>query len=166
MASTMNDVKGQVSAIRDLGALPPDTDIDAVIDDLGLAGPTIDPTTLERDELVAEINRIVKALLAYGARMPKELMLFAKNMVFLDGAIANLAPEIDLFAEITHLAMYFAQTHGADIAAALGVDAGTYEVDLGAVKSSFGVDETVETMSYRDLQERRQLIRRRLGDRI
>ena len=38
---------------------------------------------------------MVKALLGYGARMPKELMLFAKNMVFVDAAIANLAPEVD-----------------------------------------------------------------------
>ena len=37
-------------------------------------------------------------------------MLFVKNMVFLDGAIATLAPDLDLFAEIAHIAMYFA-TH-------------------------------------------------------
>ena len=27
-------------------------------------------------------------------------MLFVKNMVFLDGAIATLAPDLDIFAEI------------------------------------------------------------------
>ena len=161
-----NDVHGQVAAIRDLGALPMDTDIDAVIADLGLDGPTIDPTTLSRDELVSEINRVIKALLSYGARMPKELMLFAKNMVFLDAAIANLAPDVDLFGEITHLAMYFAQTHGAEIAAAIGVEQESYEVDLSAVKASFGVDDTVDSLTYRDLQERRELIRKRLGDRL
>ncbi|MEM7287427.1 MAG: AarF/UbiB family protein [Actinomycetota bacterium] len=166
MSSTMNDVRGQVAAIRDLGALPADTDIDAVIADLGLDGPTIDPTTLSRDELVDEINRVIKALLSYGARMPKELMLFAKNMVFLDAAIANLAPDVDLFGEITHLAMYFAQTHGAEIAAAIGVEQESYSVDLTAVKASFGVDETVDSLTYRDLQERRELIRKRLGDRL
>jgi ubiquinone biosynthesis protein len=166
MGSTMNDVRTQVAAIRDLGALPHDTDIDAVIADLGLDGPTVDPTTLERDELITEINRVIKALLSYGARMPRELMLFAKNMVFLDAAIANLAPEVDLFGEITHLAMYFAKTHGAEIAAAVGVDPNTYEIDLTSVKSSFGIEDSVETLSYRDLQKRRELIRKRLGDRI
>ncbi len=165
MSSTMNDVRGQLAAIRDLGALPPDTDLDAVIADLGLDGPPVDPTTLARDELVAEMNRVVKALLGYGARMPKELMLFAKNMVFLDAAIATLAPDVDLFAEITHLAMYFAQTHGAEIAAALGVDPSSYRVDLTAVKGSFGLDDTVDTLTYRDLQKRRELIRKRLAHR-
>ena len=38
---------------------------------------------------------MVKALLGYGARLPKELMLYVKNMVFLDGAIAKLAPDLD-----------------------------------------------------------------------
>jgi len=33
--------------------------------------------------------------------------------VFLDGAIANLAPDLDLFAEIAHIATHFAVTHGA-----------------------------------------------------
>ena len=70
-----------------------------VIADLGLDRPPIDPTTLDADEMVGEIQRVVKALLGYGARMPKELMLFVKNMVFLDGAIATLAPDLDLFAE-------------------------------------------------------------------
>jgi ubiquinone biosynthesis protein len=165
IASTTNDVRGQLRAIRDLGALPPDTDLEAVIVDLGLDLPPIDPTTLSRDELVSEMNRIVKALLGYGARMPKELMLFAKNMVFLDAAIANLAPDVDLFGEITHLAMYFAQTHGARIAADVGLDPSAYEVDLTAMKSSIGIEADVEAMTYRDLQARRALIQQRLGER-
>ena len=31
LGATTNDVKGQLAALRDLGALPPDTDLDAVI---------------------------------------------------------------------------------------------------------------------------------------
>ena len=62
--------------------------------------------------MVAEIQRTVKALLGYGARMPKELMLFVKNLVFLDGAIATLAPDLDLIGEMAHISMYFANTHG------------------------------------------------------
>lgn len=163
VASTMSDVRGQVAAMRDLGALPGDTDLDAVIADLGLDAPTVDPTTLSRDELVTELNRVVKALMGYGARMPKELMLFAKNMVFLDAAIANLAPNVDLFSEITHLATYFAQTHGARIAADVGMNPSDYQIDLASVKSSFGVDDSVDVMTYRDLQARRDLIRKRLA---
>ena len=43
IGATMNDVKGQLAALRDLGALPPDTDLDAVIRDLDLDGPADRP---------------------------------------------------------------------------------------------------------------------------
>ena len=162
VAGTSNDVRGQLAAIRDLGALPADSDLDAVMVDLGLDGPPLDPTTLTPDELVAELNRVIKALLGYGATMPKELMLFAKNMVFIDGAIATLAPDLDLLGEIAHLAAYFVGTHGARIAGDVGIDPASYEVDLTSVKGSFGLDQATESLSYRELQQRRELIRTRL----
>jgi ubiquinone biosynthesis protein len=165
MGATVNDVRGQMAALRDLGALPADTDIDAVIADLGLDCPPLDPTTLSPDELVQEIQRTVKALLGYGARLPKELMLFVKNLVFLDGAIATLAPDLDLFAEIAHVAAYFATAHGARIAGDVGVDPRTQQVDLSGMKASFGVDPGLERLTYRDLQERRAIIRERLARR-
>ncbi len=165
IGATMNDVRGQLAALCDLGALPHDADLDEVIRELGLDGPPIDPTKLTQDELVAELQRIMKALLAFGARLPKELMLYGKNMVFLDGAIATLAPDLDLFAEIAHLATYFATTHGQRLAEEIGMDPNAYTVDLTGVKGTFGVEAEVERFTYRELQERRDLIRRRLGAR-
>jgi len=155
----------QLAALRDLGALPMDTDLEAVIVDLGLEGPGIDPTQLTPEEMIHEIQRIVKLLLGYGARMPKELMLYVKNMVFLDGAIARLAPDLDLFAEITSITMYFAQTHGEKLFADVGIDPSTFEIDLEGVKNSIGVDATTERLTYRELQERRELIRSRFEKR-
>lgn len=166
MAATTNDAHGQVEAIRDLGALPPDTDVAAVVRDLGLDGPPIDPTLLAPDELVAELRRILKALLAYGARMPKPLMLYVKNFIFLDGAIANLAPQLDMFAALTEIATHFAVTHGASISSQLGQPAGPWELDLDGLKASFGVDPaTTDHFTYAELRERRALIRKRLGSR-
>jgi ubiquinone biosynthesis protein len=166
ITATMNDVEGQLAALRDLGALPADTDLGAVIRDLGLDKPPIDPTQLTADEMVGEIQRVVKALLGYGARLPKELMLFVKNMVFLDGAIATLAPDLDLFAEIANISTYFAEAHGEQIAEEIGMPLTSYEMDLTGVKGSFGVDpSTTEKLTYRQLQERRALIRSRFQNR-
>jgi ubiquinone biosynthesis protein len=92
-------------------------------------------------------------------------MLYVKNLVFLDGAIASMAPDLDVFAEIANVSMYFAQTHGERIAAEIGIDPRTYEVDLAGVKGSFGVDPDTESLTYRDLQERRELIRSRFASR-
>jgi ubiquinone biosynthesis protein len=165
LGATMNDVKGQLAALRDLGALPDDTDLEAVIRDLRLDQPAVDPTTLTGDELVREIQRVVKALLGYGARMPKELMLYVKNMVFLDGAIATLAPDLDLLAEIAHISLYFAEHHGERLGRELGIDPMKVELDLDGVKASFGVDSSVDKLTYRDLQRRRQLINKRMRER-
>jgi ubiquinone biosynthesis protein len=165
IAGTTNDARGQIAAMRDLGAMPRDVDVDAVIRDLNLEGPALDPTSLSADELVAEIQRVTKALIAYGAKIPKELLLFVKNLVFLDGAIATLAPDLDLLGEIQQIVLYFAATHGERIAQEVGMDPNAYRLDMDAVKGNFGVDPTIETLTYRELQERRALIRERLARR-
>ncbi len=163
MSATSGNPVGQLAALRDLGALPPDTDLEAVVADLGLDGVPVDPTTLSAEQLVAELQRVVKLLLGYGARMPKELMLFVKNLVFLDGAIATLAPDIDLFAEIAHIAVHFAATHGNRIADEIDFDNTSFEVDMDGIRDAFGVDRSVDSLTYNDLQERRELIKKRLG---
>ena len=166
VSATMNDIKGQVAALRDLGTLPPDTDIDAVIDDLGLDGPPMDPTKLEPEELVAELQRIIKALLGYGARMPKPLMLYVKNLIFIDGAIAQLAPNLDMFQVVTDIATHFAVTHGASIAQQIGVAQEDWKIDLEGVKAGFGVDPAeTDRLTYSELQARRKLINKRLTGR-
>ncbi|MGH1504294.1 MAG: ABC1 kinase family protein [Acidimicrobiales bacterium] len=167
MTATANDVPGQVAALRDLGALPADTDIDAVIRDLGLDGPPIDPTKMDPEELVHELQRIIKALLGYGARMPKSLMLYVKNLIFLDGAIANLAPELDMFAVVTDIAVHFSMTHGASIAQQLGVAQEEWELDLDGLKGAFGADPAdTDRLTYAELLERRKLINKRLAGRL
>jgi ubiquinone biosynthesis protein len=164
MGGTVNDLELQVSALRDLGALPPDTDIRAVIRDLDLEGPVQDPTKMTAEELTAQIRELAKALLSYGARMPKELILFVKNMLFLDAAIANLAPDLDLFAEVMRLAEYFATRYGDRIARDIGIDPRQSTVDLDGLRASMGLPPGVEGITYRELQERRELIRRRMEE--
>ena len=166
LGATTNDVMGQVTALRDLGALPMDTDLNAVIIDLGLDRPPIDPTKLSADELVKEVQRIMKALLGYGAKMPKELMLYVKNMVFLDGAISRLAPDLDLLGEIATISMLFAQRHGEQLGRELGIDHNTIEINLDSVKAGLGVELETNSLTYRELQQRRELIQKRMRERV
>jgi ubiquinone biosynthesis protein len=165
VAGLAGDIRTQLIALRDLGAFPADTDLDAVISDLDLEGPVKDPTKMSSDELVAELSSLTKRLLDYGARAPKELMLFVKNLMFLNAATATLAPDLDLLAEIAHVHTYFVREHGARILAEVGVDPTRAALDLDAVKASFGIEPDVEGLTFQELQERRRLILRRMQQR-
>lgn len=165
VGGTLNDVRIQLSALIDLGALPVGTDLESVITDLELEGVVKDPTRMSSDELTRELQQLVKKLLGYGAKAPKELMLFVKDLLFIDGALATLAPDVDLFAEITWIAMWFAEQHGEKIAAEMGIDLSNAAVDLDGLRASIGVDAGVQTMTHRELQERRAIIRKRFEER-
>ncbi len=164
VAATGNDVPGQVGAMRDLGALPAEVDVPSVIADLGLDRPPIDPAAMDIEELTAEVRALASALLAYGARLPKALMLFVKDLLFLDGALAVMAPELDILGEIAALVAWFHERHGAAIARELGLAHGAPPaVDLSAVRASLGLADDAPGFTVRELQERRAMMRRRLA---
>ena len=165
MGASSNDVKTQLEGLRDLGALPRDADLDAVIADLGLDGPPMDPTKLTQDQLLEEVQRVVKALLGYGARMPKELMLFVKNMIYLSSMIGQLAPDIDLLAEIQGIAMHFATTHALQLATDSGIVVDPDGIDMTGVKASMGLEAEVDSITWAELRARRELIIKRMGGR-
>jgi ubiquinone biosynthesis protein len=143
MGATTNNLIVQVEALRDLGALPADSDAEAVIRD--------------RD--------VTKALLAYGARMPKELMLFVKDILFLNGAMATMAPDVDILGEILAVVTYFTQRHGEQIAREVGVELLETPIDLDGYRAAMGFPDERDPITFQDLQERRELIRRRLQER-
>lgn len=165
LTGTGGDVPGQLAALRDLGAFPVDTDLDAVIRDLGLDRPVKDPTTMSADELVAELSDLTKKLLGYGARAPKELMLLLKNLMFLNAATATLAPDVDILGEIANIYAYFTEHHGARIVRDIGFDPARASLDLDAVKAGFGLPAETEELTFRDLQARRQTILSRMQER-
>jgi ubiquinone biosynthesis protein len=166
LTGATGDIKGQLAAFRDLGALPPDTDLDDVIAELHLDEQPVDPTTLSQEQLVGELQRVIKALLGMGARLPKILMLYVKNLVFLDGAMAALAPDLDLIAEIATLSTYLAVTHGERFAAEVGGNAMDFQIDAEAISRNTGIDLSDGAgLTYSDLRERRDIIRQRLDRR-
>ena len=163
MGATANDLYVQMEAMRDLGALPPDADLHAVIRDLGLEEAVVDPTTMSQEQLLAEVQRIVKAMFGYGAKLPKELMLFTKNMIFLSSMIGHLAPDIDLIAEVQSIAMHFAMNHAAQLASDSGMVVDESAIDLTGVKASMGLEADVDSLTWAELRARRELIIKRMG---
>ena len=164
MTGAANDVKGQLAAFRDLGALPEDVDIRQLIRELKIDQPVRDPTKMASHELVSEIREILSALLAHGAKLPKHLMLYVKNMIFVDGSIAHYAPDLDIFGEVAHIYGYFALKHGPRIMQEIGFDATTTPLDLGGMRAQLGIEGDTNSLSHRELVERRQAIQRSIED--
>jgi ubiquinone biosynthesis protein len=164
VGGSLNDQRLQLAALRDMGAVPPDTDLDALAVDLGLDKPMVDPMTLAPEALLAEVRDLTKRLLEYGAKFPKILMLFVKDLLFVDGSLATLAPDLDLFSEVQEIAAYFTSRYGERIAHDIGIDPRLHPIDMNGVRAAVGVGEDVEALTYRDLQARRELIRRRMED--
>jgi ubiquinone biosynthesis protein len=164
MTGAVNDVRSQLEAFRDLGALAPDADLDALIRALKIDKPVRDPTKMSTEELGAEVREVTKALLGHGAKLPKPLMLFVKNMLFLDTAIALFAPDVNLFEEMGKIYAWFASTHGARIARDAGLDPRERELDLDGVRASMGLEGEVDAISHSELVARRVEINRKLRE--
>ena len=161
VGGTTNDVALQIDALRTLGAIPEHASTAEVIRDLGLDKPAQDILLLSTEELTAQMRDLTRQLLSYGVRMPKELMLFVKDLLFLDSAVATMAPEIDLLGEVALIAAYFAQHHGQQIAAEVGVDVRSTPVDLDGLRASMGLSTDTREITHRELQQRRQSLRQR-----
>jgi len=164
MTGAVNDVRGQLEAFRDLGALPEDADLDGLMQVLKLDGPTIDPTQLSGEKLVAEIQEILKGLLAHGAKLPKHLMLYVKNLLFVDSAVATLAPDLNLFAELGRIYGYFVEHHSEKILADVGLDPRNAPIDVDGFRRGLGLQDDVETITHRELQERRKLVQDKIEE--
>ncbi|MCX8072911.1 MAG: AarF/UbiB family protein [Candidatus Binatia bacterium] len=160
----LGNVRAQIAASKDLGALSPTTDIDEVVRKLKLDQPVVDPTALSGHELAREIQYLTKTLLEFGAKLPKPLMLFVKNLIFLDDAVAHLAPEVNIFTEVLRIYAYFAEAYSERIAEEIGIDLSQYQFDLETFKAGLGLRPEVEHITHRDLEQRRRVIRAKLTE--
>ncbi len=65
---------------------------------------------------------------------------------------------------MTEIATYFTSRYGERIAHDIGIDPRERPLDIDGVRAAIGVGEDVESLTYRDLQARRELIRRRMEE--
>jgi ubiquinone biosynthesis protein len=106
-AALAEDRTGVVEALRAFGALPPDTDLSRFLELLP-APPTDEERRAmlaDRDALNDRITLLVRAVSVAGFRVPPELTLFLKNVVYLSDAVARHAPDLDVMAETATMVM-------------------------------------------------------------
>ena len=99
LAFARMDAGGQLDALELFGALPPGVDRHALAAELQPELDAINPAgghTLSFDEVRAALSGILRILAAARFRLPKELVLFFKNLLYLTGFTASVAPDADL----------------------------------------------------------------------
>ncbi|MEZ5180853.1 MAG: AarF/UbiB family protein [Acidimicrobiales bacterium] len=119
-----NDQLLQLRALQAFGAVPPGADLPTLASEIEAQLMAIDPTLLTRegeftvDRLGQALGSVIRVLARNGFSLPKELVLFFKNLLYLNGFASTLAPGTDLFGHIEPTFLYFV---------------GKYPEELGAI---------------------------------
>lgn len=124
-----NDTVMQLVGLQDFGAVPPNADLAALASEVEGKLNDIDPAILARDrplsvdQMGQALGTVIRVLASNGFRLPKELVLFFKNLLYLNGFAAALAPDTDLFSEIEPVFTYFVGRYPNELAQILsGID--------------------------------------------
>jgi len=117
-----NDFAAQVAAVADFGALPPGIDLEPLVRQFAEESTTllaaVDRPLNQVDFglLTAQVARGVRLLAEHRFRQPKELVLFSKNLLYLNGLCNAFAPDLNLLAEISPIFLYFQAKYPEEIA--------------------------------------------------
>ncbi len=109
-----NDVRIQLAAMHEFGGVPIGADFDALAAELQVYADQTADLEIKAGEMgkgleqMAEaMSSIMRLLSRSGFVVPKEMVLFFKNVLYLNGFGAALAPEANLLAEIEPIFTYF-----------------------------------------------------------
>ncbi len=107
VAALAEDRAGIFSALKEFGALPADSDITALVGLLPEPPSFEERMAMLRDpSLIGDrLSVLVRILSAEGFKVPPELTLFFRNVVYLGDAIQRHAPDVDLFTEVGAIVM-------------------------------------------------------------
>ena len=108
-----NDVRAQLDAMVQFGAVPPGAAVEQLAAEIDAK---IDPGHLPTDAGVAELADAVGTLIglvaSHGFSLPKELVLFFKNLLYLNGFAMSVAPEAHLLGQVDPVFAYFSDKYG------------------------------------------------------
>ena len=134
-----------------------------MIRDLGIDKPVVDPTAMAPEELLAEIREMIKRLLELRGPLPEGAHAVRQGPALPRRGAGDAGARRRPVHEVTQIATYFTARYGERIAAEVGIDPREHAVDLDGMRARRASPD-VERMSYRDLQARRELIRKRMED--
>ena len=150
------NLNAQIEGMTDLGAFGPGSSPERIIADLRLDRPAFDPLELDEAEFTAEFRALISGLLAHGARIPKELMLFVKNFAYLSSIISELDPDMDVLAHFERIATSFFARNGIRMATEIGFSPSPSAVDQGTIRQAMGISPRHERVTWRLIRNRRE----------
>jgi ubiquinone biosynthesis protein len=109
VAALQQDSRGQIMAAAEMGALPDGIDLEAAVAELDKYQPLVTEFTdatfdsLDLTLITRQMRALIASLLKFGFKAPKELVLFSRNLLYLNGFAAALAPETNMLRELEAL---------------------------------------------------------------
>lgn len=107
IASTTNDYEAMIVALKAFGSVPDDVDVRAMAADVQEQYAPFVEGGVVVTQLGDLMETMIRSMVKYRARIPRELVLLSKQMLYLEGAASALAPDLDLLQEqqIIYLAL-------------------------------------------------------------
>jgi ubiquinone biosynthesis protein len=100
IAVTTNDYDGMVRALCSFGnAIPRDVSLDAVAREVQEKYEPFVKNGVNVAQLGQLMHTMIRSMVKFRIRIPRELVLLSKQMLYLEGAARMLAPEVDLLQE-------------------------------------------------------------------
>jgi ubiquinone biosynthesis protein len=154
MTAATQDGRAMLGYFRDLGGFPPDVDVDRIAVELNIDElMSQNPNDISPEVMAQQMRESMKRLVAHGAKLPKEMFLYMKGLVYLGGAVTTLAADVDMFGEMAHIYGLFTTTHAGHLE--------EIDIDVAAMpdpdqvtelfRRQVGVD--AETMTLKEMQQ-------------
>ncbi len=121
-----NDTLVQMQGLQRFGAVPAGADLGALARRIEDRLNAVDPSILARDapmsvDMLGQVlGAVIRILTESGFTLPKELVLFFKNLLYLNGFAATLARDANLFDEIPPIFAYFVERYPTELALIIG----------------------------------------------
>ena len=145
-ASTIKDELDFIRHWRDLGGFSADADLEQIAEEMKVHKLRAQPEgEVSSEEMARQMQQTVKRLISHGARLPKELFLFMKSFLYLSGAIARVAADVDMAAETAELFTRLTTTHS-----------GAFE----AIGADLSLVPDTETLAERNREDQRKQAQR------
>ncbi|RIK08004.1 MAG: ABC transporter [Acidobacteria bacterium] len=110
-----DNMEGMIDSFAEFDAFPYGFDREALLDDLARhaearAEQRLDELTM--DEFLDGFAETIRIIGSHGAYVPKDMVMFLKNLIYLNEATQVLAPHINLLSEVTEVFTYFKGKYG------------------------------------------------------